>query len=270
MRDFFNTLRIEWLKLKYYRTFWILLGIIVVCIPAFNYVIYDITDNSFPKINGQNLLGNPFSFPNVWSTVPYNAGILVFIPAILIITLFTNEYSYRTHRQNIIDGWSRSRFIFIKLTQVFILTLFITIIVVFTCMYFGLHTQKGVQPKAGWEQLRFILFYFIEMLDYSLIAVIFAMLIRRAGLAMGIFFLYMIIEQFVVSLGRNKYKLTWVDYLPEEVSDRLIPQPFARRILTPNNNGLWEKHVPLYLSIAVLYIIIYILFISWRFRKADL
>ena len=111
MRDFFNTLRIEWLKLKYYRTFWILLGIIVVCIPAFNYVIYDITDNSFPKINGQNLLGNPFSFPNVWSTVPYNAGILVFIPAILIITLFTNEYSYRTHRQNIIDGWSRSQFV---------------------------------------------------------------------------------------------------------------------------------------------------------------
>ena len=270
MRDFFNTLRIEWMKLKYYRTFWILLGIIVVCIPAFNYVIYDITDNSFPKINGQNLLGNPFSFPNVWSTVPYNAGILVFIPAILIITLFTNEYSYRTHRQNIIDGWSRSRFIFIKLTQVFILTFFITIIVVFTCMYFGFHTQKGDQPKAGWEQLRFILFYFIEMLDYSLIALIFAMLIRRAGLAMGIFFLYMIIEQFVVALGRNKYKLTWVDYLPEEVSDRLIPQPFARRILAPNNNALWEKHVPLYLSVAVLYIIIYILFISWRFRKADL
>jgi hypothetical protein len=30
MRDFFNTLRIEWLKLKYYRTFWILLVVTVV------------------------------------------------------------------------------------------------------------------------------------------------------------------------------------------------------------------------------------------------
>src|SRR5580693_917910 len=258
MRNFFHTLRIEWLKLKYYRTFWILLSVIVVCIPAFNYVIYDFTDNSFPKINGQNLLGNPFSFPNVWKTVPYNAGILIFIPAILIITLFTNEYSYRTHRQNVIDGWSRWRFIRIKIIEVFFLNLFVTGVVVLTCLYFGFITRTAIQPKPGWAQYRFILFFFVEMLDYSLIAVLIAMLIKRAGLAMGIFFLYLIVEQFVVSLGRNKYKQGWVDYLPEEVSDRLIPQPFTRRMISPANNSLWEKHVPLYLSIAVLYIIIYI------------
>jgi hypothetical protein len=92
----------------------------------------------------------------------------------------------------------------------------------------------------------------------------------HSGLAMGIFFLYMIIEQFVVVIGRNKYKKIWVDYLPEEMSDRMIPQPFARRIISPDNNNLWEKHVPLYLSIAVLYILIYIFFASWRFRKTDL
>jgi len=270
MGDFLNTLWVEWLKLKYYKTFWILLAVIAVCIPAFNYVIYDLTDNSFPKINGQNILGNPFSFPNVWSTVPYNAGILIFIPAILIITLFTNEYSFRTHRQNVIDGWSRRRFIVIKITEIFLLSLFVTGVVVLTCLYFGFITRKPMQPIAGWEQYRFILFFFVEMLDYSLVAVLVAMLVKRAGLAMGIFFLYMIIEQFVVSLGRNKYKVNWVDYLPEEVSDRLIPQPFARRILSPGNNVLWEKHIPLYLSIAVLYIIIYIFLLSWRFRKSDL
>lgn len=270
MGDFLNTLRVEWLKLKSYRTFWILLAVIVVCIPAFNYVIYDFTDNNFPKMNGQSLLGNPFSFPNVWSTVPYNAGILIFMPAILIITLFTNEYSYRTHRQNIIDGWSRSRFIYIKLTEVFLLTFFVTGIVILTCLYFGFLTRKPVQPKAGWEEFRYIFYFFIEMLDYSLIAVLFAMLVKRAGLAMGLFFLYMIAEQFIVSLGRNKYKLTWVDYLPEEVADRLIPQPFARKILSHESSAIWEKHVPLYLSIAVLYIIIYIFFVSWRFRKSDL
>ncbi|HEY4154757.1 MAG TPA: ABC transporter permease, partial [Puia sp.] len=109
MNGFFHTLRIEWMKVKNYRTFWILTGIIVVCIPAFNYVIFDVTNNTFPKINGQSILGSPFSFPNVWKTVPYNAGLLLFIPAILIITLITNEFTYRTHRQNIIDGWSRGR-----------------------------------------------------------------------------------------------------------------------------------------------------------------
>jgi len=270
MNDLLHTLRVEWLKLKYYRTFWVLLIIITACIPAFNYVIYDITDNSFPKINGQNILGNPFSFPHVWLTVPFNSGLLMFIPAILIITLFTNEYSYRTHRQNVIDGWSRWRFIRIKMIEVFLLNLFVTGIVVLTCLCFGFITKTPVQSKPGWDQYRFILFFYVEILDYSLIAVLIAMLIKRAGLALGVFFLYMIIEQFVVSLCRNKFKQEWVDYLPQEVSDRLIPQPFARRILAPGNYALWEKHIPLYLSIAALYIIIYILFISWRFRKSDL
>jgi ABC-2 type transport system permease protein len=270
MHGFLHTLRTEWLKLKYYRTFWILLSVILVCIPAFNYVIYDFTDNNIPKINGQNLLGNPFSFPNVWRTVPYDAGILLFMPAILIITLFTNEYSYRTHRQNIIDGWSRSRFIHIKIVEVFLLTFIVTFLVILTCLCFGFLTKMPLQPKAGWKEIRFILYFFVEMLDYSLIALFFAMLIKRAGLAMGIFFLYMIIEQFVVGIGRNKYKVTWVDYLPEEVSDRLIPQPFTRRLVSNADTQLWEKHVPLYLSLAILYIIIYIFIVSWRFRKSDL
>jgi len=270
MKDFLHTLRIEWMKVKNYRTFWILMAVICVCIPAFNYVIYDFTDNSFPKINGMNILGSPFSFPNVWRTVPYNAGVLVFMPAILIITLFTNEYTYRTHRQNIIDGWSRSHFINIKLFEILLLTLFVTGMVILTCLFFGYITRTATQPHASWEQYRYILFFFVEMLDYSLIALLFAMLIRRAGLAMGIFFLYMIVEQFVVSLGRNKYKVTWVDYLPEEVSDRLIPQPFKPKIFSPENTANWEKHIPIYFSFTVLYILVYIFVISWRFRKTDL
>jgi hypothetical protein len=270
MNGFLHTARIEWMKVKNYRTFWILLGIIIVCIPAFNYVIFDVTNNTFPKVNGKNLLGNPFSFPNVWKTVPYNAGLLLFIPAILIITLLTNEFSYRTHRQNIIDGWSRGTFISIKLWETVLLSLFVTGIVFFTCLYFGFHTREPGTAGPGWEQFRFVVFFFVELLSYSMIAVIFAMMIRRAGLAMGIFFLYMIVEQFVVSLGRNKYKVDWVDYLPEEVTDRLIPQPFAPRMLTPDHMNTWEKHVPVYLSLAVIYLLIYILFVSWRFYKSDL
>lgn len=270
MGDFRNTIKVEWLKLKYYRTFWILLAIITVCIPAFNYMIYDFTNNSFPKINGQSLLGSPFAFPNVWKMVPYNAGLITFMPAIMIITLLTNEYSFRTHRQNVIDGWSRSRFIFTKLAEVFILSLFVTVIVVLTCLYFGYINRKPGQAAAGWEQLRFIFYFFVEMVDYLLIAALIAMLIRRAGLAMGIFFLYMFVEQLVVAVGRNKYKVDWVNYLPEEVSDRLIPNPISGKMMSPGNLDVWEKQVPVYLTTAIIYIIIYLFFISWRFRKSDL
>jgi len=270
MHDFIQALRVEWIKLKYYRTFWILLAIILVCVPAFNYIIYDFTDNNIPKINGQSLLGKPFSFPDVWRTIPFNSGMLLFMPAILIITIFSNEYTYRTHRQNVIDGWSRSRFIQIKLTEVFLLTGIVTGIVILTCFYFGWLTHSIGDAKAGWPEYRFVLYFFVEMLDYTLIAAMIAMLVRRAGLSMGIFFLYMFVEQFVVAVGRNKYKKDWVDYLPEEVSDRLIPNSFARRMMSPENNNLWEKHVPLYLAVALLYIFLYVFFIYRRFHKSDL
>ncbi|HZK63220.1 MAG TPA: ABC transporter permease [Puia sp.] len=270
MNGLFHTLRIEWLKVKNYRSFWILTGIIAVCIPAFNYVVYDVTNNTFPKVNGQNILGSPFSFPNVWKTVPFNAGLMLFIPAILIITLLTNEFTYKTHRQNIIDGWSRGRFISVKIIETVLLSLFVTVVVLFTCLYFGFYTEKTATASPAWPQFRFIVFFFIEMLSYSMIAVIIAMSIRRAGLAMGIFFLYMIVEQFVVVLGRNKYKVDWINYLPEEVTDNLIPQPFKPRMIASDHTAIWEHHLPGYITVSLIYLILYILYVSWRFRRNDL
>src|SRR5580704_1643184 len=108
-------LKIEWMKVKNYRTFWILLLITIVSMPAFNYTVYDLTNNSFPKVRGKNILGSPFGFPEVWQTVAWNSALLLLIPAVFVITLTTNEFTYRTHRQNIIDGWGRNQFINVKL-----------------------------------------------------------------------------------------------------------------------------------------------------------
>lgn len=272
MAGFLGALQTEWWKIKNYRTFWILIIVITVCVPAFNYMIYDFTDNNFPKINGKSLLGNPFSFPNVWKMVPYNAGLVSFMPAILIITLFTNEYTFRTHRQNIIDGWSRSRFILLKLTEVFMLAIYVSLLVFLTAIFFGYLTRNTSSQSfsGGWVNYRYSFFLLIELLDYLFIAALIAMFVKRAGLAMGIFFLYMFVEQLIVAVGRNKYKVTWVDYLPQEVSDRLIPNPLGGKMLSGDKTAIWEAQIPVYLSIAIIYILIYIVCMIWRFRKTDL
>src|SRR5688572_27759840 len=103
-----HLLKIEWLKVKNYRTFWILLLLIMVSIPAFNYMIFDITDNSFgnSKQMKEMILGRPFSFPTIWQTIGWISSLMLFIPALLLITITTNEFTYKTHRQNIIDGWA--------------------------------------------------------------------------------------------------------------------------------------------------------------------
>lgn len=266
-----HLLKIEWLKLKNYRTFWILLGISIISIPAFNYVIYDLMDNSFPKINGKSLLGSPFAFPDVWQTISWNSGLLLLIPAVLIITLTTNEFTYKTHRQNVIDGLSRNQFINVKLIGVLMLSLLMTLVVFLTTLGFGYFANK---PQAGvsvFSQLRFTGFFFVEMLSYGLIAFLISMLIKRAGLAMGIFFIYVIMEQFVVGILRNIYKLKAVDYLPQEVTDNLIPQPYAQKLLSSVEKiNLWESKLVIYLAVAAVYVFLYCFITNRRFTKSDL
>jgi ABC-2 type transport system permease protein len=267
----FRLLKIEWMKVKNYRTFWILLAISIIAIPSFNYVVYDLTNNSFPKIRGKSILGSPFAFPDVWQTISWNSSLLLLIPAVLVITLTTNEFAYKTHRQNVIDGWSRGQFINIKLFEVLLFSIFLTIIEVITTLGFGYWANEVPPNTFVFEHARYAAFFFVEMLSYSMIAFLLAMLIKRAGLAMGAFFIYMIMEQFIVVLLRNKYHINSVDYLPEEVTDMLVPQPYLQKALqTPQWYKNWQAHIPVYLIISTVYLFLYCFISSWRFRKADL
>jgi ABC-2 type transport system permease protein len=265
-----SSLQVEWMKVKNYRTFWILLAITIVSIPAFNYMFYNIMDNSFPKNHGKSFLGSPFAFPDVWQTVSWNASMLFLVPAILIITLTTNEFTYKTHRQNIIDGWSRGRFIRIKLIGILLLSLLTTVVVVLTALAFGYIGNKLPEGVSAWQESRFALFFFVQMISYSLIAFLMALFIKRAGLALGIFFIYLIIEQVIVGIFRNKYHLSGVNYFPEEVTDMLIPFPYAKGFVANQAGPSWESHIPVYLLVAAVYVLIYCLLTNRRFLRSDL
>jgi hypothetical protein len=258
------------MKVKNYRTFWILLAITVLSIPGFNYMLYNVMNNSFPKVKGKSPLGSPFAFPDVWQTVSWNASLLFLIPAILIITLVTNEYTYKTHRQNIIDGWSRRQWITVKMIEVLLLSVVCTIAVVLTAIGFGTLGNKLEAGQSMWEQSRFIGFYFVQMISYSMIAFLMATLIKRAGLAIGAFLMYMLVEQIIVGVSRGVYKLNAVNYLPEEVTDRLTPQPYLKAILSSNDAANWEHHLAGYLLVAAVYLFLYCFFTGWRFLKNDL
>src|SRR5271155_4970554 len=145
-----KTLQVEWLKIRSYRTFWILLAITVVSIPAFSYMLFNLMNNSFPKVKGKSVLGSPFAFPDAWQTVAWNSSLLFIVPAILIITLTTNEFTYRTHRQNVIDGWSRGQFIGVKLIEVLLLAILSTLVVLLTVLGFGYIGNKVPDGVSVW------------------------------------------------------------------------------------------------------------------------
>ncbi len=61
---------------------------------------------------------SPYDFAHTWQTTSYVGGWLLLLPGLLLILLITNEFSFRTHRQNIIDGWARKDFYNVKLALV--------------------------------------------------------------------------------------------------------------------------------------------------------
>jgi hypothetical protein len=255
------------MKIRLYRTFWILLGIIVVSIPAFSYMWYNILGNSFPKgKGGRSLLGSPFSFPDGWHTITWLSSLLFILPAILIITLTTNEFTFKTHRQNIIDGWSRSQFIGVKLIGVFLLSVLSTVVVMLTVLGFGYLGSKGGAHVSVWEGSRFLFFYFVQVLSYSMIAYVLSVLIKRSGLAIALFLIYMLVEQVLVAILDNVYHLSFGKYFPEETTDRLIPFPFAQLV---DSTG-WEHKIPGYLIAAAIYLILYCVATGRYFLKSDL
>lgn len=267
----FNTLFVEWLKIRRYRTFWVLMAMTLLSIPGLTYMLFDLMKNSFPKGRGQAILGSPFALPDAWQTVAWNSTLLFILPAILIITLTTNEFTYKTHRQNIIDGWSRQQWISVKLLEVLILTLKCTAMVFITTLIFGCLVNKVPAGVSVWQDSRFLFFYFVQALSYLTIAFLLAMLIKRAGLAIGAFLIYMLAENILVAIGRNLYKLNGVDYFPEEVTDRLIPQPYLRKVLSsPAEVSRWEHHIPIYLLVALGYLIVYCIIVGRRFTTSDL
>jgi hypothetical protein len=265
-----SLLKVEWMKVKNYRTFWILLAITIVSIPGISYMVYNMVHNSFPKNKGaEMILGSPFAFPDVWQTVTWNSSLVFIIPALLIITLTTNEFTFKTHRQNVIDGWSRQQFISIKLFEIVLLSIFCTLVVLLTVLGFGYIANKLPAGTSVWQHSRFMFFYFVQMLSYSMIAFLLSMLIKRAGLSIGIFLIYMLVEQVIVLIMRGGYKIQGVNYLPEEVADRLIPFPYAKSLLS-RDMPQWEHLIPSLLIVAFLYLLLYGGLTVRRFLKSDL
>lgn len=73
-----------------------------------------------------------FNFPYIWHFNTYMASIFKFFLLLVIVSMISNEYSYRTLKQNLIDGLSKKEFILSKFYTVVVLsgvsTLFVFIV----------------------------------------------------------------------------------------------------------------------------------------------
>jgi ABC-2 type transport system permease protein len=234
-----SLVRTEWLKMKKYNAFWWIMGLTALSYPGINYIFSLGYENIISKPTQASkyaklALGNPFSFPEVWHTIAYFSSWFVFIPAVVVIMFITNEYTFKTHRQNIIDGWSRRQFITSKLIDVLIVSLIISILYAAVSLVTGITNQERLIQDT-WSQAKYIGLFALQTFAQLSIAFLIGFLVRKAFLALGIFLFYFIIlENLIVGLCKWK-NIEIGNYMPLEISDKLVPPPGFFRLLDPES-----------------------------------
>jgi ABC-2 type transport system permease protein len=258
----FQLLKIEWMKVKNYRTFWIFLALYILGLVGINYIAYQLQF----EIKKTNLPIElfPYNFPRVYQTIAWVSSWLLYFPGMLMILIISNEYAYKTHRQNIIDGLTRKQFVIAKILFATILAIFTTLICLLISFGFGL----AFSGSFSFDGMQYIGYSFIQSLSYLFFAMIVAILFRRSGLAIAIFFLYgLIFEQMIGGLMDNKIlngPYFWY-YMPLQASDVLIPITFGNNIIYKN-----APSTTTLILVCAFYIVLYNVLSLRKFDTEDL
>lgn len=272
-------LKIEWLKIKNYSAFIVLSLFFVLGVAGANYAVYSIKKNVIDANDPTGLISSssPYDFVHTWQTTSYVAGCLLLLPGLLLILLVTNEFSFRTHRQNIIDGWARKDFFNVKLALVVIAALGSAVLVFLTALVFGLASGTDF----SFEHVDSIGYFFLKALTYNMVALLFSVLIRKTGFAIGLFFVYLWVENFISALLQglsfylkkaNDFDIgNMGDYLPMNASDGLLHFPQnAVSDFTKNAPNTPYDYIYVSLGLAIFYLVIFYLWSRSRIIKTDL
>lgn len=272
-----DLLKIEWLKLKHYSVFKILGILFLVGVLLSNYIGYRSVENFTENVNAPALSASfrPYSFYYVWQSTSWVSGMLLILPAMLLIILITNEYTYRTNRQNIIDGWSRREFIEVKIALGIIFALISTVMVIITALIFGFATGESFSMN----KFESVFYFLLKAVSYNMVAVLFSVLLRRTGFAIGLFFIYMGAENIASQLldfwsmylrAKNKIDLgSMGDYLPMNSSDGLLSFP-DNPLKSMAKTAMPTEYSWITLSLALAYLVLFVWWSRRKVTRADL
>jgi len=214
-------LKIEWMKIRSYRTFWVMSLMFSVLLTAF-YISVGLGVFSGDS-GGINLFGQAQSFSKLWDDLCFYASYFVIALAILMAILTTNEYQYRTNRQNLIDGWTRLQSYHSKWSVLLTISLGTTLFVFLLGIITGL--LSGVPLDTLTEHIEKLFWLFLLTVNYLGFAMTLSHFLKRSGLTIGILMFYsMIIEFFLHALFQLKFHMMAGDFfLPLQASDELVP-----------------------------------------------
>lgn len=225
-------LSIELHKLRYNRSAKVI-SIVYFVLITFIALIASI-EFKFGSVNFRVADQGIFNFPYIWHFNTYIAAILKIFLAIVIVSMMSNEYSYRTLKQNLIDGLSKKEFVLSKFFTVIgfatISTLFVFIVSMILGQIFSDFNEVGII----FSDMEYLLAYFIKLVGFFSFCLFLGILVKRSAFALGFLFIWFIGESIVFGLMKWKlFKGTEIaesiaQFFPLQAMSNLIVEPISR------------------------------------------
>jgi ABC-2 type transport system permease protein len=265
-----HLLQIDLKKMTSYRTFWIVCGLYFITLgfgAASGMEFLKWLERTFENFGGElNINRIPlYHFPDVWMNLIWVGGFLKIVLSVMVVISVTNEFTYRTIRQNIIDGLSRWDFLLSKILTNVLLSL-LSVVMIFVI---GLITGMIYSPTIEFERiitdLEFFPAYFLEIVFFLSYALMLGMLIQRSGLTIILLLLSKMIEAIILA-NIDDYVQPIVQFFPMQSIWNLIQVPFPRYAFQEIQDFLTFKEV----AIVVAWIGIFNYVSYWKLKRSDI
>jgi len=280
-------LQIEYLKIKGNNSFKVFSLVFIVFLPLI--VVF------LPSVFKVNLMGvdsyplMPTSASGSWYFTTYIASwFSLFILSFIIIFHITNEYSAKTVRQNIIDGYSKIDFLKSKIFMVLFMAvtaaIYVFLVGVVASLYFKSHqpeqmslemlkqfgiTELPVKQSFGgvFDGVLFSLAYFLQVLAYFILAVLVSMFLRKGALAVITYFSLFLLELIFVGQLNNNGLEKITPYFPLRSFSNLLPNFDWSLLISGMQAG--ANLTALNAVVSILYMIIFVFITKVIFFKRD-
>lgn len=246
--------KLEWLKLKHYTFFWILLGmylLALVIICSLGVFFLEWLKRQGADFDGIDPTLLPiYDFPDIWQNTTYLASFVKVILAFIVIISATNDISYLTIRQNIIDGISKREFLLSKLSLIIFLAVFSTFFLFVIGFINGSIYSHVWGMSYIFDEMEFLLAYMFDIIVFCSFALILALIIKKAGFAIVFIFLYGIIFEpiltFIMTDAPWSRDTIWADiatFFPVKSMNGLIPVPYPKYIFREIEDNIPMKAI---------------------------
>lgn len=232
-----HLLKIDLKKMTSYRTFWVICGLYFLTLGF-------TTASGMEILKWLARLGADFDlkvninrvplyhFPDIWQNLIWISGLFKIVLAVIVVISITNEYQYRTLRQNIIDGLSRWQFMLSKILTNVLLSLMSVAMIFLIALVTGFIYSPFIEWGSFFMGAEFFIAYFLEVFAFLSYALMLGILVQRSGLTIVLLMLSHMIEAIIkINIFRDSVhdQIGWLQqFFPLESISNLVPLPFAR------------------------------------------